>query len=97
MAKKLTAPEFDTLNNMEGKDAKRCPNCYIVIEKFGGCNHMYCTGCRIYFHWDEAFHLIPGARPVDPASIPESSPNVVCEIDALKANVDGSNGVTGAN
>ena len=28
---------------------KDCPNCYVTIQKFGGCDHMQCTSCRTEF------------------------------------------------
>ena len=33
------------------KDCKRCPNCYYIIEKDGGCNHMQCRKCSFEFYW----------------------------------------------
>jgi len=32
---------------------RSCPNCHVVIEKNGGCNHMYCTQCYKPFNWDK--------------------------------------------
>jgi len=53
----MTDPEKETLNLMQGKDGKRCPNCYLVIEKDGGCDSMYCGGCQKYFNWASAGQL----------------------------------------
>lgn len=40
----------------KGKDiisvmVKKCPTCSYPIEKFHGCDHMYCIFCRIHFCW----------------------------------------------
>jgi hypothetical protein len=51
---KMSAPEKETLELMQAKDAKRCPNCQLVIEKDGGCNSMLCIGCQKYFNWATA-------------------------------------------
>jgi hypothetical protein len=44
---------------MQTKDGKRCPNCFLVIEKDGGCNSMFCTGCQKYFNWATAGKIYP--------------------------------------
>jgi hypothetical protein len=51
---KLSDPEKETLKLMQTKDGKRCPNCYLVIEKDGGCASMFCIGCKKYFNWATA-------------------------------------------
>jgi hypothetical protein len=51
---RMSDPEKDTLKLMQTKDGKRCPNCYLVIEKDGGCDSMFCTGCNKYFNWATA-------------------------------------------
>lgn len=50
----MTDTEKETLKLMQTKDGKRCPNCYLVIEKDGGCDSMFCTGCHKYFNWATA-------------------------------------------
>lgn len=37
----MTDPEKVTLQFMQTKDGRRCPNCQLVIEKDGGCDSMY--------------------------------------------------------
>ncbi|ORY13353.1 hypothetical protein BCR34DRAFT_465364, partial [Clohesyomyces aquaticus] len=59
----MTKPELETLELMQSKDGKRCPNCYMVIEKDGGCDSMYCMGCRTYFNWATAASAVPGSKP----------------------------------
>jgi hypothetical protein len=51
---KMSDPEKETLKLMQTKDGKRCPNCYLVIEKEGGCDSMFCIGCKKYFNWATA-------------------------------------------
>jgi hypothetical protein len=51
---KMSDPEKDTLKLMQTKNGKRCPNCYLVIEKDGGCDSMHCVGCHKYFNWATA-------------------------------------------
>jgi hypothetical protein len=88
----LTEPETETLQIMQRKDARRCPECYLVIEKDGGCDSMFCLGCKKYFNWQLAPNAVPGAaRPpvamhgrgwVHSAIRPPA-----CEVDGLlKAN-----------
>jgi len=31
--------------------ARQCPKCDILIEKNGGCDHMYCTSCKTSYCW----------------------------------------------
>jgi E3 ubiquitin-protein ligase RNF14 len=33
---------------------RQCQNCFIFIEKNGGCNHMFCLRCQKPFLWGEA-------------------------------------------
>jgi len=56
-----TCPKY--LNEDEKEKASRkyiesvgrhCPSCNVVIEKNGGCSHMYCVRCETHFDWDDA-------------------------------------------
>jgi hypothetical protein len=49
---KMSDQEKDTLKLMQSKDAKRCPNCQLVIEKDGGCDSM------VSFCWDTLLRLM---------------------------------------
>lgn len=31
-----------------------CPHCYAIVEKNGGCNHMFCIRCQQPFLWSRA-------------------------------------------
>jgi hypothetical protein len=31
--------------------ARQCPQCGYLIEKNGGCDHMYCTNCKTRYNW----------------------------------------------
>jgi hypothetical protein len=33
-------------------DSKACPNCAVLIHKTLGCDHMFCTHCRVHWHWE---------------------------------------------
>jgi hypothetical protein len=33
-------------------DSKACPNCTALIFKTQGCDHMFCTHCRVHWHWE---------------------------------------------
>lgn len=65
----ISDPEKETLALMQSRDAKRCPNCQLVIEKDGGCPSMFCTGCHKHFHWDTAASAVPGAKKALPVGI----------------------------
>lgn len=80
----MTTPEKETLKLMQEKDGKRCPNCWIVIEKDGGCDSMYCWSCKTYFNWNWAASAVPGSKPAVTMPTGWGGPvNVVCEMDAL--------------
>lgn len=32
-------------------NARKCPNCNVIIEKNGGCNHIHCRKCEYHFCW----------------------------------------------
>jgi hypothetical protein len=78
----MTDPEKETLMLMQTKDGKRCPNCYIVIEKDGGCHNMQCLSCKTYFNWYSAASAVPGTKPADMPQWLDGAP-AVCEVDAL--------------
>lgn len=51
----LTEDEKDSLSKKCILDiGKHCPNCQMIIEKNGGCDHMYCTNCNTHFNWSAA-------------------------------------------
>lgn len=84
---KITTPEKETLHLMQATDGKRCPNCYLVIEKDGGCNSMYCPGCRTYFNWGMAASAIPGTKPALSQQELYVHTPVACEVDAIRNGV----------
>ena len=32
-------------------NARKCPQCQVIIEKNGGCNHISCRNCNHHFCW----------------------------------------------
>jgi hypothetical protein len=81
--KTVTDQERETTEMMRKADARRCPECYIIIQKDGGCFHMYCSACHKSFNWDSAPNAIPGAPA--PARVMEGvAAGTVCEVEALK-------------
>jgi hypothetical protein len=89
----MTEEEKETLKMLQEKDGKRCPNCHIVIEKDGGCNSMYCTGCHKYFDWERAPRAVPGSKkPLDIQQVEGDQHGwgyvgaVVCEMDGIEAH-----------
>ena len=42
------------------ENVKKCPECKILIEKNGGCNHMTCPKCKVHICWN-----CMGVFPVD--------------------------------
>ena len=34
--------------------ARHCPTCGILIEKNGGCDHMYCVSCKTRYNWSQS-------------------------------------------
>ncbi|KZM20361.1 RBR-type E3 ubiquitin transferase [Ascochyta rabiei] len=87
----MSDPEKETLQLMQSKDGKRCPNCHLVVEKDGGCPSMFCPSCKKYFNWDTAASAVPGtkkARPVLSGRGYWQTPGtVVCEVDRLEGKV----------
>ncbi|KAF2033957.1 hypothetical protein EK21DRAFT_57213 [Setomelanomma holmii] len=83
----MSDPEKDTLKLMQTKDGKRCPNCLLVIEKDGGCDSMYCLGCRKYFNWQAAAPAVLGAKKPEPwiqNNLWFNPGSAVCEMDAMQ-------------
>ncbi|KAF1995708.1 hypothetical protein P154DRAFT_526121 [Amniculicola lignicola CBS 123094] len=86
----MTNTEKETLELMQTKDGKRCPNCFLVIEKDGGCDSMWCAGCKTYFNWATAASAIPGkgGPPVvamhNHFGVTYQIPQV-CEMEAMEA------------
>ncbi|KAF2864989.1 hypothetical protein BDV95DRAFT_587976 [Massariosphaeria phaeospora] len=83
--KGMTDPEKATLQIMQERDGKRCPNCHMVIEKDGGCDSMYCMGCRTYFNWATAASAVLGAKPAMPQAEVDYQMRRGCEVDNLAA------------
>ena len=94
---RMSNPEKDTLKLMQTKDAKRCPNCYFVIEKDGGCDSVFCTGCRKYFQWTKAASAVLGAKKAEPfkplTPWHKDAGLGVCEMD----RIEGKTGDAGAS
>ncbi|KAJ6485458.1 hypothetical protein C8R47DRAFT_539712 [Mycena vitilis] len=44
---------------------KRCPQCNILIERSGGCNHMTCTRCHSHFCYRDGMMLAPANLAAD--------------------------------
>jgi hypothetical protein len=82
----MTDAEKETLEMLQQKDGKRCPNCHIVIEKDGGCDSMYCACCKTYFSWSTAASAVPGSRKALPVF---GGLSTVCELDGLSMQVSG--------
>jgi hypothetical protein len=89
--KEMTDQERETVEMMRKTDARRCPECYIIIEKDGGCSHMYCTACRKSFDWAGALNAIPGAPAPERAQV--DGPRVLCELDGLNGMTLRSDGL----
>lgn len=84
----MTDTEKETLQLMQEKDGKRCPNCQLVIEKDGGCDSMYCMGCKKYFNWQAAASAVLGEKRALPMPHPNmywqvENGTVVCEEDDI--------------
>lgn len=79
----MTSPENRTLELMQHRDGRRCPNCFLVIEKDGGCNSMYCEGCKTYFDWAMAASAVPGSK----LRVEEDGGRgaMICEMEALRS------------
>ena len=43
--------ENDLLRKWGNKNAQKCPNCKVWIEKINGCNHIICFNCKYEFCW----------------------------------------------
>ncbi|EFQ94749.1 hypothetical protein CFE70_004284 [Pyrenophora teres f. teres 0-1] len=89
---KMSDTEKETLELMQSKDGRRCPNCQLVIVKDGGCDSMLCVGCYKYFNWATAASAVSGAKK---AQVPlihgvphwqDPEPAVTCEMDGLLAS-----------
>jgi hypothetical protein len=45
------AEGYELLSLVESRQARPCPNCSVLIIKFGGCHHMNCHVCGSPFEW----------------------------------------------
>ena len=43
--------ELEEWLTQDPESRKRCPKCSVPIEKIAGCNHMYCTSCKVHICW----------------------------------------------
>lgn len=77
----ISDAERETLALMQVRDAKRCPNCQLVIERDGGCSSMFCTGCQKSFNWDVAASAVPGALKAVTAVDGQPERLALCEAD----------------
>lgn len=69
-----------TLKLAQSRNAKRCPNCYLVVEKGKGCDRMMCGYCQRFFTWGDAADAVPESER--PSSVDLWGPANVCEVDA---------------
>lgn len=42
--------------------ARQCPKCDFLIEKNGGCDHMYCVNCQTRYNWSESKNSLPDKK-----------------------------------
>ncbi|KAF9695430.1 hypothetical protein EKO04_006519 [Ascochyta lentis] len=96
MNAQMSDPEKETLQLMQSRDGKRCPNCQLIIEKDGGCPSMLCPSCKKYFNWETAASAVPGAKKALPVlsghGYWQMPGTVVCEVDRLEGKVPDSTG-----
>lgn len=87
----MSASEKETLELMQSKNGKRCPNCQLVVEKDGGCQSMFCPCCQKYFNWEAAASAVPGAKKALPVvsgfGYGQTTGTVACELDKLEGKV----------
>lgn len=41
---------------------RRCPNCKALIEKNGGCDHMFCAHCKTRYNWSQSTLRVTGGQ-----------------------------------
>ncbi|KAH6644690.1 hypothetical protein C7974DRAFT_384096 [Boeremia exigua] len=88
----MSDPEKETLQLMQSRDGKRCPNCQLVIEKDGGCPCMFCPGCKKSFNWSTAASAVPGRTKALPVVVGQEfwqiPASMVCEADGGKKSTE---------
>lgn len=52
----------NTFTTWANQNAKPCPNCHVIIDKNGGCNHMKCTRCQTDFCWQCGLAYVNGGH-----------------------------------
>ncbi|KAF2011157.1 hypothetical protein BU24DRAFT_323026, partial [Aaosphaeria arxii CBS 175.79] len=63
---KMTNSEKTLVQKLMKKDCRRCTNCFMMVELLGGCDSVYCSGCKTYFNWSQAAPIVVGNKLVPP-------------------------------
>ncbi|KAL4482509.1 hypothetical protein ABPG72_001485 [Tetrahymena utriculariae] len=62
--------DYQIMQNTQylNENAKACPNCELLIEKDGGCDHIICINCKTSFCWD-CLEIIHSQKSKDKVSL----------------------------